>query len=91
MPLDLFDPHELPKIFHIKVIPNAKKVQIKKLAQTDSNLDFKIYVNAPAEDGKANKAVIQLLAKELGIAKSRIKILKGELNREKEILISELV
>ena len=42
---------------------------------------------APA-DGKANKAVIRLLASYLGIAPSRIRVTRGQTQRNKTLCIS---
>lgn len=42
---------------------------------------------APA-DGKANKAVIRLLAAFLGVAPSRIRIVRGKSRRDKELRIT---
>lgn len=44
---------------------------------------YRIYVTTVPEDGKANKAVIALLAKHLGIAKSRLELVRGETARDK--------
>ncbi len=40
-------------------------------------------VTAPPVDGKANVALVRLLAKEYGVPKSKIRILQGEASREK--------
>ena len=42
-----------------------------------------VKVRAKPEDGKANDAVIGLLARALGIAPSRIELLRGATSREK--------
>jgi uncharacterized protein YggU (UPF0235/DUF167 family) len=44
-------------------------------------------VAAPPEDGKANAALIALLAKTLGVPKSAIRIASGETARMKAIVI----
>ena len=48
---------------------------------------LKIDITAPPEKGKANDAIIKLLAKKLGIAKSSIEIVSGETSRKKIILL----
>ncbi|MBL6851957.1 MAG: DUF167 domain-containing protein [Alphaproteobacteria bacterium] len=48
---------------------------------------LKARVAAIPEDGKANAALIALLAKTLGVAKSTIRIANGETARVKTILI----
>ena len=42
-------------------------------------------VTAPTVDGKANKALIALLAREFSVPKSRIQIVQGETSRDKLI------
>lgn len=44
---------------------------------------IRIAVTAPASDGQANAAVTQLLAKALGLAKSRLTLIHGQKNRDK--------
>ena len=48
---------------------------------------LKIKLTAPPVDGKANAALIAFLAKKLGIAKSRIVIVRGETGRRKTLLV----
>ena len=50
----------------------------------------KVYVTAPPADGEANAAVIAVLAKALGIAKSKLAIVRGEASREKTISVEGL-
>ncbi|MCB1562755.1 MAG: DUF167 domain-containing protein [Alphaproteobacteria bacterium] len=83
--LDLFDSQPLPTLLHVRVTPKAKAERIKKAVCEDGNPLYKIYVTAAPEDGKANKAVIALLAKTLGIPKSALKITRGLTNRNKTI------
>jgi hypothetical protein len=42
-----------------------------------------VFVSAPAHDGRANRATLRLLAKRLGVARSRLRILRGERSRDK--------
>jgi len=51
---------------------------------------LKIDVHAPPEKGKANKAVIALLAEQFGLAKSAIVLLSGEASPKKRLLLSGL-
>jgi uncharacterized protein (TIGR00251 family) len=44
-----------------------------------------VRVTAPALDGRANRAVCRLLAKRLGLATSRVTIIRGERSRDKVI------
>ncbi|RJE85959.1 DUF167 domain-containing protein [Paracoccus onubensis] len=44
---------------------------------------IRVHVTAPPEDGKANAAVAKLLAKSMGVAKSRLTLLRGASSRDK--------
>ena len=48
---------------------------------------LKIAIAAPPVDGKANSALIELLAEELDIPKRSISIVRGQLAKEKCLLI----
>lgn len=47
-----------------------------------------IKVRTKPEDGKANDAVLELLAKALGIATSRLRLLRGATGRDKLVQLS---
>lgn len=47
-------------------------------------------VTAPPERGKANNALVELLAATLGVARSSIRILRGHSSRDKWIAVDEL-
>ena len=66
----------------IKVFPKSKQNKVEPVA-TLFGTSFKVYTNAPPEDGKANAAVIALLAKYFKTAKSNIAIIKGQHARNK--------
>ena len=63
----------------VTVKPNAKKAEVTKL----SDAEYRVAVQPPAQDGKANEAVIDLLADYFGIAKSAVKIIRGHSSRHK--------
>lgn len=44
---------------------------------------LRVMVTVVPEDGKANAAVVKLLAKALGIAKSRLVLVRGATSRDK--------
>ncbi len=71
------------KQIKVKVIPNAKKNRV-----VESEGMFKVYVNAPAVEGKANKALIELLAEHFNVRKSAVRIVRGEKAREKVVEIA---
>lgn len=67
----------------VKVIPNAK---VEKVIREQERL--KVYVRAPALDGKANAAALELLAEFLNTRKSALRIIKGATSREKVVEVS---
>lgn len=72
----------------IKTIPNAKKNQVvEDLVDVAGVRMLKIKVNQPPEDGKANKAVVELLAEYFQVKKTAIKIIIGETSRNKIVEI----
>ena len=75
--LDLFNYQNPPSLLNVKVTANAKTSCIKKVVQEDGSVIYKIFTTAVPEKGKANKAIIQLLAKELNIPKSSLIITHG--------------
>ncbi|MGE4130799.1 MAG: DUF167 domain-containing protein [Bdellovibrionales bacterium] len=80
--------HELNQGVRLKlyVQPGASKAQIVGL-HGDS---LKIKVKSPPEDGRANAELISWLAKLLGVAKSKVEIVRGHTSRHKEVVISDI-
>lgn len=70
-------------ILHIRVIPRSSRNLIKK-----ENNFLKVYLTKPAQDGLANKQLIELLAKYLNVKKYQLKVIKGENSRDKLIAIA---
>ncbi|MDD4954650.1 MAG: DUF167 domain-containing protein [Candidatus Omnitrophica bacterium] len=67
----------------VKVIPRAKKEKIEEF-----NGEFKVYINAPAIEGRANKRLIELVSEYFKIKKYNISIIRGETSREKVLEIN---
>ena len=70
-------------IFKPKVQPGAAKNEIAGI-QGDA---LKIKINAPPMKGKANKALIDFVAKELGVKKSDVEIISGHTSKIKKIKV----
>lgn len=70
----------------VKVLPRSSTNQI---IDNEGDL-FKVKLTSPPVEGKANIALIELLAKRLGIAKKRIEITSGKSSGLKTIRISGL-
>lgn len=62
----------------LRVTPKAARNAV--VLQNDA---IRIYVTTVPEDGKANAAVQALLAKSLGIAKTRLVLVRGATSRDK--------
>ena len=67
----------------VKVIPQAKKIHIKE----ESGL-LKVYLTQPALEGRANEALIDVLAEHFSVRQSEIRIIKGLKSRLKTISIN---
>ncbi|MFA6228401.1 MAG: DUF167 domain-containing protein [Patescibacteria group bacterium] len=67
----------------IEVKPNSKQEAVEKI--TDSV--YKIRVRAPAREGRANEAVIRILADHFKVAKSLIRIKTGKTSRTKVVTV----
>ncbi len=73
----------------LRVTPRAVKDKIAGLAPVaEGEVELKIGVTAPPEDGKANVAVIKLLAKAWKVPKSSLSIIKGATDRRKVVLVA---
>lgn len=70
----------------IKVVPGASRSAISGWLGDA----LKIRVSAPPEKGKANRAVVEILAKKLGLPANRIEIVSGLANSRKTLEISGL-
>ncbi len=68
-------------LLNLKVSPNASKNEI---VLTDDGV--KVRITAQPVDGKANKALVEFLSKELKIPKTSIDVVKGNTNKEKTLL-----
>lgn len=62
----------------LRVTPRARR---NSIAVSDGVI--RVHVTAVPEDGKANEAVARLLADALGVARSRLVLLRGATSRDK--------
>jgi uncharacterized protein (TIGR00251 family) len=70
-------------LLHVRVQPRASRNEI--LDVRDARL--RLRTTAPPADGKANKAVIKLLADYLDVAPSRISLIRGTRQRDKQLRV----
>ncbi len=72
----------------VKANPAARRTAIEGLApRADGGRSLKVSLTAAPADGKANAALIALLAKSFGLAKRQVEILRGGSERQKVILL----
>ncbi len=73
----------------LRVTPRASANRIADILEDGAGgCRLKVRVTAVPEDGKANKAVIRVLAKSWKLAKSLFQITAGTTDRNKTILIT---
>ena len=70
-------------VLNIKVVPGARSDRVVG-RYGDA---IKLQVSAPPEDGKANRAVVQLLAESLGIEPQQVTIVRGHGQARKVVQI----
>jgi len=63
----------------VRVIPNARRTEFS--GRRDGEVVLRL--NAPAVEGKANRAAVEFIAKYFGIARSRVTLVNGEKTRHK--------
>jgi uncharacterized protein (TIGR00251 family) len=68
----------------VKVKPNSKTEELSR--QGDS---FIVKVKEPPKEGRANQAVIKLLAEHFGVPQSQVRILSGFRSRNKVVEVVE--
>jgi len=73
-------------IFTAKIVPGSSKTAIAGLL----NGALKIKIAAPPEHGKANRALIEFLAKKLGVKKNALTIISGKTTHLKQLKIAGL-
>ena len=73
---------------HLRVTPRASRTRLLGVAEeADGRAVLKLAVTAPPEDGRANAAVVEFLAKALRLPKRGIEISRGETDRRKTLLL----
>lgn len=64
---------------NVIVHPNSKKPRVVE----DLFYTIHIYVSEPPLEGKANNAVVKILAKKYGVSKSSVKLVSGAKSKNK--------
>ena len=75
--------HELGVVLPVRAQPGARANSVRG----EHHGALKVAVTQVAEKGKANKAVIEVLAKGLGLKRSQFTLLVGETSQDKRFLV----
>ena len=73
-------------LLEVRVLPRARRNSVEVMPGPR----LRVRVTAAPEGGKANDAVIALLARRLGVAKSGITVLRGHKGRDKLLRVDGL-
>jgi uncharacterized protein (TIGR00251 family) len=68
----------------VKVKPNSRTAEVNQEGES-----FIVKVKEPPKEGKANQAVIKLLAQHFGVPQSQVRILSGFRSKNKVIEVVE--
>ena len=63
----------------VRVIPNAKKDEVGGFRGGE----LVLRLNAPAIEGKANRAAVEFVSRFLGVSRAGVRLLRGERSRHK--------
>ena len=81
---------ELRQIAEGVLVPVQAQPRARRNAVTGMNAGrLKVAVTEAAEKGKANEAVIEVLAEALGLKKSQLRLARGATATKKEFLVTD--
>lgn len=73
----------------IRATPKSSRDEVAGIHRAaDGSVALAVKVTAPPDKGKANKAVIEAVAKAAGVAKSSFSLVSGETSRDKVLLVT---
>ena len=73
-------------VLPVRAQPNARKAGVVG----EHNGALKVAVTVPPEDGRANKALVELLRDALNLKRADVELLSGDKSRDKRLLIRGL-
>jgi uncharacterized protein (TIGR00251 family) len=74
----------------VRVQPGANKTAITGIYGEGPTAQLKIAVQAPPIEGRANSALITLLAELFALPRNKVELVTGELSRSKVFLLREV-
>jgi uncharacterized protein YggU (UPF0235/DUF167 family) len=76
----------MPRLLSVRVKPGSRK---GPLVEVGLDGDITIHVREAAVEGKANDAVLRVLAEHLGVPRSRVTLASGRTSRVKRFRIED--
>lgn len=83
-----FSPTKDGVLVAVHVQPRASKPGLGPVVAGASGAVLKARVSAAPTDGQANAALCEMIAKALGVPKSRVRIERGETSRHKQVHVT---
>ncbi len=74
----------------VRLTPRAGRDAIDGWGEDAGQRVLRVRVAAPPADGRANEALVRVLAEALGVARSRVAIVSGRRSRAKVVEIAEM-
>jgi uncharacterized protein (TIGR00251 family) len=75
----------------VRVTPRAAREDVAGVVETgDGKVALSVRLNAPPVEGAANRALIALLARKLGVPRSAVSIVSGEASRLKTVRLARV-
>jgi uncharacterized protein (TIGR00251 family) len=75
-------------VLHIRLTPKSSAARVAGVEDHGGKPVLKAYVTVPPEDGKANAALLVLVADWLGVPKSAVALTGGQKSRLKSVAVS---
>lgn len=69
----------------VKVQPRSSRNRIEIV-----DGQVKVWLTAPPTDGQANAALCELIGKRLGVAKTKVSVVRGDTSRQKRVAVEGL-
>ena len=80
------EPHAEGTVLPVRAHPGARRNEIRG----QQNGMLRVSVTQAPEKGKANKAIVALLAKGLALRKSQLELIAGETSPQKRFLVRDV-
>ena len=74
----------------VRVKPGSSRESVRIAEPDGAGLTLEVRVRAKAVEGQANSAVVALLARELGVRKSGVQLVRGAHSRVKHVAITAI-